>query len=212
MALNIKKQRGVSLSKGQKVSLTKDNHGLSKIMAGLGWDPAKPDNKGSIFGGLFPTNRPQSIDCDAFAVLLRHGRLADMTDVVYFPPSHLIHPSGAVKHMGDNLTGEGEGDDEQILINLNRLPSDVDKIVLGVNIYQAKRKNQHFGMIENAYIRLVDAMKDKELYYYNLSEKYDSMTTVIFGEIYKYNNEWKFNPMGQGTHDGSIEECARRYR
>lgn len=212
MALSIKKRRGVSLSKGQKVSLTKDNLGLSKIIAGLGWDPAKLSNKNGIFGGLFSTGRPQSIDCDAFAVLLRNGKLSDMKDVVYFPSSNLIHSSGAVKHMGDNLTGEGDGDDEQIMIDLDRLPSDIDKIILGVNIYRAKSKNQHFGMIDNAYIRLVDVKQDKELYYYNLSEKYDSMTTVIFGELYKQNREWKFNPIGQGTHDGSIEECARRYR
>ena len=189
----------VSLTKGQKVSLTKD--GLSKLMVGLGWDEV--EKKRSFFGF-----QEQDIDCDAFAFLLRNGKLHDNDIVAYF---NLKHNSGAVKHMGDNLTGEGDGDDEQIFINLTKLPDDVDRIIIGVNIYQARQRKQHFGKIRNAFIRLVNDENDVEMYRYDLSGDYDQKTAVIFGEVYRYKGEWKFKPIGEGTTDNSIKEVARRY-
>ena len=154
----------VSLQKGQKVSLTKENAGLSNVLIGLGWDEAKRSR-----GGFFAP-KPQAIDCDASALLLKGGKLYDKSDIIYF--GNLQHKTGAVWHMGDNLTGAGEGDDEQIVVDLSRLPAEYDRIVIVVNIYQALQRKQHFGMIENAFIRLVDGKTNREMCKYNLTEKF----------------------------------------
>ena len=130
-------------------------------------------------------------------------------DVVYF--GNLTHSSNSVRHMGDNLTGAGEGDDEQILIDLKSVPAKYDRIVFAVNIYQAYDRHQHFGMIQNAFIRLVDGRNNNEMCIYNLTEDYSGMTAMIFGEVYRYHGEWKFNAIGQGTNDGSIGDFAKRY-
>lgn len=193
----------ISLQKGQKVSLTKDNAGLSKVVVGLGWDEVKQKT------GFF-ASKPQAIDCDASALVLKNGRLADQKDVVFF--GNLRHSSGTIQHMGDNLTGAGEGDDEQIIIDLAQLPGEYDRIVLVVNIYQAVQRKQHFGMIENAFIRLVNASNNTEMCRYNLTENYSGMTAMIFGEIYRHNGEWKFNAIGQGTNDPGLTELTQRYR
>ena len=111
----------------------------------------------------------------------------------------------------DNLTGAGEGDDEQIVVDLARVPAEYDRIVLVVNIYQAVQRRQHFGMIQNAFIRIVDARNNQEMCRYNLSENYDNMTAMIFGEVYRNNGEWKFNAIGQATTDPGLVELARRY-
>ena len=204
----------VSLQKGQKVNLSKDNAGLAKVIVGLGWDEAKPSGGGgggffaTLFGGGAATTH-QAIDCDASAIMLKNGKFVDRTDLVYF--GNLKHKSGTVNHMGDNLTGEGEGDDEQIVIDLSRVPAEYDKIVIVVNIYQAVKRKQHFGMIQNACIRLVDARNNKEMCKYNLTENYSGMTAMIFGEIYRHNGEWKFNAMGNGTTDPGIGELCRRF-
>ena len=204
----------VSLQKGQKVNLSKDNAGLAKAIVGLGWDEAKPSGGGgggffaTLFGGGAATTH-QAIDCDASAIMLKNGKFVDRTDLVYF--GNLKHKSGTVNHMGDNLTGEGEGDDEQIVIDLSRVPAEYDKIVIVVNIYQAVQRKQHFGMIQNAFIRLVDARNNKEMCKYNLTENYSGMTAMIFGEIYRHNGEWKFNAMGNGTTDPGIGELCRRF-
>ena len=199
----------VSLQKGQKVSLSKEGkEGLNRVIVGLGWDEAQPQRGGGLFGGLFsaPT---QSIDCDASALLLQNGKLTDKGDIVYF--GNLRHRSGAVQHMGDNLTGAGAGDDEQIVIELDRVPAEYDRIVMVVNIYQAMARKQHFGMIRNAFIRIVDARNNQELCRYNLSDNYDDMTAMIFGEVYRPNGEWKFNAIGQATKDPGLGELSRRY-
>lgn len=191
----------VKLQKGQKVSLSKENAGLSKIIVGLGWDEIKR-------GGLF--FKPQAIDCDAFALLLKDGKLTDKKDIIYF--ANLKHSSKAVQHMGDNLTGAGDGDDEQIMIDLSLVPSQYDKIVIAVNIYQANQRKQHFGLIENAFIRLVDTRNNNEMCIYNLTENYTGQTAMLFGEVYRHNGEWKFNAIGQGTGDNSIGDFAKRYQ
>lgn len=194
----------VSLQKGQKVSLSKDNAGLSKVIVGLGWDEVAQEKKGGFF-----SKKPQSIDCDASAIVLKNGKLASKGDLIYF--GNLTHATGTVKHMGDNLTGAGEGDDEQIIVDLAAIPQEYDRIVMVVNIYQAVKRNQHFGMIQNAFIRLVDARTNTEMCRYNLTEDYSGMTAMIFGEIYRHNGEWKFNAMGQGTTDPGLGELANRY-
>lgn len=196
----------ISLQKGQKVSLTKENAGLKKVVLGLGWDEAG----GKGIKGLFSSMKSQPIDCDASALMLKSGKLMDKADIVYF--ANLRHRTGSVQHMGDNLTGAGEGDDEQIVVDLSAVPMEYDKIVLVVNIYQAVKRRQHFGMIENSFIRIVDASNNKEICRYNLTDNYSGMTAVIFGELYRYNNEWKFNAMGQGTTDPGLGELANRYR
>lgn len=194
----------VSLQKGQKVSLTKDNSGLDKVIIGLGWDQVKKS------GGLFGFMQKQAeIDCDASALMLQNGKLAGTEDVVYF--HNLRHKSGAVQHMGDNLTGAGEGDDEQVVVELSKVPAQYDKIVLVVNIYQAVQRHQSFGEIENAFIRLVDAKTNNELCKYNLSERHEGMTAMIFGEVYRNGNEWKFNAIGQATQDPGLGELTKRY-
>ena len=192
----------VKLQKGQKVSLSKEHAGLSKIIVGLGWDEVQQQRS-------FFAPKPQDIDCDAFALLLVDGKLASSQDIVYY--GSLKHNSGSVVHMGDNLTGAGDGDDEQIVIDLNRVPAQYDRIVLAVNIYQAYKRRQHFGMIKNAFIRLVDARNNNEMCIYNLTENYSNQTAMLFGEVYRYNGEWKFNAVGQGTTDGSISDFAKRY-
>ena len=194
----------VSLQKGQKVSLSKDNAGLAKVIVGLGWDEAKPAKRG------FFAPKPQPVDCDASAIMLTNGKLASpREDVVYF--DNLKHKTGTVQHMGDNLTGAGEGDDEQIMIDLASVPQQYDKIVVVVTIYQAVQRKQHFGMIENAFIRIMDARNNTELCKYNLSENYDNMTAMIFGEIYRNNGEWKFNAVGQATTDPGLGELVNRF-
>lgn len=192
----------VKLQKGQKVSLTKGNAGLSQVIVGLGWDEVQRS------GGFFAP-KPQEIDCDAFALLLVNGKLTNSKDIVYF--GNLTHNSGAVRHMGDNLTGAGDGDDEQIVIDLNSVPPQYDRIVLAVNIYQAFKRRQHFGMIQNAFIRLVDGRTNNEMCIYNLTENYSGQTAMHFGEVYRYNGEWKFNAVGQGTTDGTIGDFAKRF-
>ena len=153
----------VSLKKGQKVDLTKGNSGLKRVMVGLGWDEAqKPAGFGRLFGG----RSVQDFDCDAMAFVLQKGKITQRQDVVFF--NNLNHPTGCVIHRGDNLTGGGQGDDEQIMVELSRLPMEYDRIVFVVSIYQANERNQHFGMINNAFIRIVDADTNKELCIYNL--------------------------------------------
>ena len=192
----------ISLQKGQKVSLTKESAGLSTVMIGLGWDEVKQK------GGFF-SKKPAPIDCDASAILLQNGYLRDKADVVYF--GNLQHMSGTVQHLGDNPTGAGDGDDEQIIVDLARIPAQYDRIVLVVNIYQALQRKQHFGLIENAFIRLVDGKNNREICKYNLTESYPGMTAMIFGEVYRHNGEWKFNAIGQGTNDPGLGELVNRY-
>ena len=192
----------VRLQKGQKVSLSKERAGLDHIIVGLGWDEVEQKR------GFFAP-KPQAIDCDAFALLLKNGKLVSSSDIVYY--GNLSHKSQSVRHMGDNLTGAGEGDDEQIVIDLNLVPQEYDRIVLAVNIYKAYERRQEFGMIRNAFIRLVDGRKNEEMCIYNLTENYSGMTAMLFGEVYRYHGEWKFSAIGQGTADGSISDFAKRY-
>lgn len=193
---------GINLQKGQKIDLTKGGGGLRQVMVGLGWDEAQ----GSVGGllGLFKS-KPEPIDCDASVILCGANGKIISNDIkqtcVFF--GNLRHPSGAIVHQGDNLTGAGEGDDEQIMVNLQQVPADVDKMVFVVNIYDARARNQHFGMIKNAFIRLVDMDKKTEICKFNLSENYSNMTGLVVGEIYRKGGEWKFNAIGQPVREAS---------
>lgn len=183
----------VSLSKGQKVDLTKGNPGLSKIIVGLGWDTNKYD------GGA-------DFDLDAAAFLLAaNGKVASDSDFVFY--GNLKHSSGGVEHMGDNLTGEGDGDDEQIKVNLAAVPASVDKIGFTVTIYEAESRKQNFGQVSNAYIRIVDETTNAELIRYDLGEDFSVETAVVVGELYRNNGEWKFNAIGSGFQGGLKALC-----
>ena len=153
--------------------------------------------------GLFGIKKTPEIDCDASALVCSTGgKLVDKSDIVYF--GNLRHKTGAIIHLGDNLTGEGDGDEEQLIIELDQIPQTYQKIVNVVNIYQAYERKQHFGMIKNAFIRIVDADTKQELCKYNLSENYENMTAMIFGEVYRYNGHWKFTADGQPSQDRGV--------
>lgn len=178
----------VSLKKGQKVDLTKGNAGLTKVLIGLGWDTNKYDG-GSDF------------DLDAAAFLLKgDGKARDDKDFVFY--GNLKHTSGALEHLGDNLTGEGDGDDEQIRVDLAAVPADIEKIDFTVTIYEAEERKQNFGQVSNAYIRIVDASNDKELIRFDLGEDFSVETAVVVAELYRHGGEWKFNAIGAGFQGG----------
>lgn len=188
----------ISLVKGQKVNLSKEASGLNRILVGLGWDANK-----KLFGASF--------DLDASAFKLRNGKLVDDNDIICF--SNKGKKNDAVYHHGDNLTGDGEGDDEQISVTLDKLDSDIDRIVFVVNIYAAKMKRQSFNDIQNAFIRLVDESNGKELYRFDISKGgVGNVAGLIFAELYKHNGEWKFNAVGEGAKESSINALAKRYR
>lgn len=184
----------VSLKKGQKVSLTKDNPGLTKVVVGLGWDVNQFDT-----GGDF--------DLDAAAFLLTDtGKISKPEDFVYY--GNLKHPSDAVEHIGDNLTGAGDGDDEQIKIDLSKVPDNIVKIAFTVTIYEAEARKQNFGQISNSFIRVYNEANGEELIRYDLGEDFSIETASVFGELYKNGNEWKFNAIGSGYQGGLAALCA----
>ena len=184
----------VSLKKGQKVSLTKGNPGLKNIMVGLGWDVNAFDS-GADF------------DLDAAAFMLGEtGKCPTEKEFVFY--GNLEHPSEAVKHMGDNLTGEGEGDDEQIQIDLAKIPANIAKIAFTVTIYDAEVRRQNFGQVSNSFIRIVDESTGAELIKYDLGEDFSIETAVVVGELYRHNGEWKFNAIGSGFQGGLAALCA----
>ena len=189
----------ISLQKGQKVSLSKENAGLSKVLVGLGWDEVQRPKK------LFAP-KPQPIDCDASALVLRGGKLMDKADIIYF--GNLRHPSGTIQHMGDNLTGAGEGDDEQVKIDLSLMPADITKVAFTATIYEAEARRQNFGQVSNAFIRIYNEETGEELLRYDLGEDFSIETAVVFGELYKNGNEWKFNAIGSGYQGGLAALCA----
>ena len=185
----------VNLQKGQKVSLTKGNPGLKKVVVGLGWDVNQFDT-----GGDF--------DLDAAAFLLTDtGKVSRQEDFVFF--GNLKHPSESVQHMGDNLTGAGEGDDEQIKIDLSKVPENITKIAFTVTIYEPVQRRQNFGQINNAFIRIYNEDTGEEMLRYDLGEDFSIETAAVFGEVYKNGSEWKFNAIGSGYQGGLKALCAQ---
>ncbi len=184
----------VCLQKGQKVSLTKGNPGLNKVVVGVGWDINQYDTGASF-------------DLDSSAFLLKaDGKVSGAQDFVFY--GNLKHPSGCVEHMGDNLTGAGEGDDEQMRIDLSKVPTDIEKIAFTVTIYDAEVRNQNFGQVNNAFVRIYNEETGEEMMRYDLGEDFSIETAAVFGELYRNNGEWKFNAIGSGFYGGLAALCA----
>jgi tellurium resistance protein TerD len=178
---------GVSLSKGGNVSLTKEAPGLTAVVVGLGWDVR--------------TTTGTDFDLDASALLLdESGKVPSNGHFVFF--NNLKSPDGSVEHTGDNLTGEGEGDDEQIKVNLAAVPAEVARIAFPVSIHDADARAQNFGQVRNAFIRVVNQADNSELARYDLSEDASTETAMVFGELYRNGTEWKFRATGQGYASG----------
>ncbi len=184
----------INLSKGQKVDLTKGNPGLKKIMVGLGWDVNAFDSG-------------TSFDLDATVFMLgANGKCPTEKEFIFY--GNLEHVSSSVKHLGDNLTGDGDGDDEQILVDLSTIPANVEKVAFAVTIYDAESRRQNFGQVSNAFIRIVDETTGNELIRYDLGEDFSIETAVVVGELYRHNGEWKFNAIGSGFQGGLAALCG----
>jgi tellurium resistance protein TerD len=185
----------VSLSKGGNVSLSKEVPGLQAVLVGLGWDVR--------------TTTGADFDLDASALMVgTDGKILSDQHFIFF--NNLTSPDGSVEHTGDNLTGEGEGDDEAIKVNLVAVPQEVDKIVVTVSIYDADNRQQSFGQVRNAFIRVVNQADNNEITRYDLSEDASTETAMIFGELYRNGAEWKFRAVGQGYSTG-LSGIARDY-
>lgn len=183
----------ISLQKGQKIDLTKTNPGLTKVLVGLGWDTNKYD------GGA-------DFDLDSAAFLLGDsGKVNSDADFVFY--GNLKHVSGSVEHLGDNLTGAGDGDDEQIKVDLAAVPANVTKIDFTVTIYDAEARRQNFGQVSNAFIRIVNEATGEELLRFDLGEDFSIETAVVVAELYRNNGEWKFNAIGSGFSGGLAALC-----
>ncbi len=185
----------LSLSKGSNISLSKEAPNLTRILVGLGWDPRVSDG--------------QQFDLDASAFLLTaSGRVRGDHDFIFY--NQLRSQDGSVEHTGDNRTGQGDGDDESIKIDLSRVPADIAKIVVGVTIDEADARRQNFGQVGGAFIRIVDDATGREITRYDLGEDFSTETAVVFGEVYRYGTEWKFRAVGQGFA-GGLGPMARGY-
>ncbi len=183
----------ISLQKGQKIDLTKTNPGLTKVLVGLGWDTNKYD------GGA-------DFDLDAAVFLLGDsGKVNSDADFVFY--GNLKHASGSVEHLGDNLTGAGDGDDEQIKIDLAAVPANISKIDFTVTIYDSDARRQNFGQVSNAFIRIVNEATGEELLRFDLGEDFSIETAVVVAELYRNNGEWKFNAIGSGFSGGLAALC-----
>lgn len=185
----------IAMSKGQRLNLTKDNPGLSKIRVGLGWDVS------SAAGTDF--------DLDASAFMLgENGKFSNSDDVIYF--NNLSHKSGCITHSADNRTGDGDGDDETIDVTLPKVPGDVQKITFTISIYEAKKKMQNFGQVDNAYARLIDLDTGNELCRFDLTEDYSTFSSIVMAELYRHNGEWKFAAVGKGVC-GELDDLCTEF-
>ncbi|CAN5317431.1 TerD family protein [soil metagenome] len=185
----------VSLSKGGNVSLSKEAPGLKDIVIGLGWDTRSSDG--------------QDFDLDASMFMLKEDdKVRSDSDFIFY--NNKKSADGSVEHMGDNTTGEGEGDDEQVKVNLDGVPQDVSKLSVGVTIHEADTRSQNFGMVSNAFIRVINGADNSEIARYDLSEDASTETSMLFGEVYRRGGEWKFKAVGQGFA-GGLGPMARNY-
>lgn len=185
----------VSLTKGGNVSLTKEAPSMKTALTGLGWDARVTD------GGAF------DLDASVFMVT-ESGKVVSDQGFIFFNQKN--SPCGSVEHLGDNLTGEGDGDDEQVKVNFDKVPADIKKLVFAVTIHEADARNQNFGMVSNAYIRIVNADGNVEIARFDLSEDASTETAMIFGELYRHNDEWKFKAIGQGF-SGGLKALAQQH-
>jgi tellurium resistance protein TerD len=185
----------ISLQKGGNVNLSKEDPTLKRVIIGLGWDPRSTD------GATF--------DLDGSAFLLRgDGKVRADQDFIFY--NNLKSSDGSVQHTGDNRTGQGEGDDERIAVDLGRVPQEVERIVFSVTIHEADARRQNFGMVARAFIRCVNAEGEREIARYDLSEDSSTETAMIFGELYRYGGEWKFRAVGQG-YNGGLGPLAKSF-
>ena len=177
----------LSLSKGGNLSLSKEAPGMTKVLVGLGWDARSTDG--------------QDFDLDASAFLLKaDGKVRADSDFIFY--NQLKSTDGSVEHTGDNRTGEGDGDDEAIKIDLSKVPAEIDKIAITVTIHEADARRQNFGQVRNAFIRLVNQDNNNEVVRYDLAEDASTETAMIFAELYRNGVEWKFRAVGQGFNGG----------
>ena len=184
----------IDLVKGERIDLTKGRPSLNTVWIGLGWDVNKYEESNDF-------------DLDATAFLLDKNENSKDENIVFY--GQLVHQSDSVKHYGDNRTGNGEGDDEIVEVNLNSVPSEIESIDFVVTIYKANERGQNFGMVSNAYIRLVDKETNEELIRYELNEDFSSKTAVVFAKLYRHKGEWKFNAIGNGYHCDLADLCQK---
>ncbi len=183
----------ISLSKGQKVDLTKGRPSIKHLMVGLGWDV-------NAFDGA-------DFDLDASAFMVgANGRCPTEKEFIFY--SNLKHPSGSVESMGDNRTGSGDGDDEQIKVDLSKVPANIERIAFTCTIYEADARRQNFGQVSNSFIRIVDLDTNEEIIRYDLGEDFSIETAIVVGELYRHNGEWKFNAIGSGFQGGLAALCG----
>jgi len=185
----------ISLTKGDNINLSKTNPTLKNIVVGLGWDVKETDG--------------ETFDLDASILMVKaDGKARSDADFIYYHQKDSL--CGAIHHTGDNLTGAGDGDDESIHVFLDKVPNDIQKLIICVSIYDADKKKQNFGQVLNAFIRLVNIDTNEEVTRYGLSENASTETAMIFGEIYRYEGEWKFKAVGQGFK-GGLAELIRQH-
>ncbi|MGO2287674.1 TerD family protein [Pseudomonas lundensis] len=185
----------LSLSKGGNLSLTKEAPGMTKVLVGLGWDARSTDG--------------QDFDLDASAFLLKaDGKVRADSDFIFY--NQLKSVDGSVEHTGDNRTGEGDGDDEAIKVDLSKVPAEIDKIAFTVTIHEAEARRQNFGQVRNAFIRIVNQDSNSEVARYDLAEDASTETAMIFAELYRNGSEWKFRAVGQGFQ-GGLKPLAESY-
>ncbi|ENQ3078718.1 MULTISPECIES: TerD family protein [Bacillus] len=183
----------ISLQKGQKVDLTKTNPGLSKVIVGLGWDTNKYDGQADF-----------DLDVSIFLVGA-NGKVGGGEDFVFY--NNPIGANGSVQHLGDNRTGEGEGDDETIKVDLKNVPAHIERICFTITIYDGEGRRQNFGQVSNSFVRILDEEKNTELIRYDLGEDFSIETAVVVGELYRHNSDWKFNAIGSGFQGGLAALC-----
>ena len=186
----------IQLKKGQKIDLTKGNPGLKHIRLGLGGDT-----------NMFDGGDDFDLDVSLFMVG-KSGKVEQDEDFIFY--NNLKHPSEAVEHLGDNRTGDGDGDDEEILVDFSKMPDRIEKIAVTVTIYEAKERRQNFGQVNNSYVRLVNSDNEEELLRYDLGEEFSIETAIVVCEIYRHNGEWKFSAVGSGF-EGGLEALCRSY-
>ncbi|SSY81023.1 TerD family protein [Alysiella crassa] len=184
----------VTLSKGQNVSLSKTDPTLKHILIGLGWDARSSDG--------------QAFDLDA-SVFMTSDTGKVLSDDYFIFYNQLVSPCGSVQHTGDNLTGDGDGDDESVIVELDKVPANIKSLYITVTIHDADLRRQNFGQVSNAFVRLVNHETGQEVLRFDLSEDYSTETAMVFGEVYRHNGDWKFRAIGQGYSGGLLSLCQQ---
>ncbi|MCK9110078.1 TerD family protein [Haemophilus influenzae] len=184
----------ISLTKGQNISLSKTDPSLKNVLVGLGWDARSTDG--------------QDFDLDASVFMAtENGKVPSDRHFIFY--NQLVSPCGGVKHTGDNLTGDGDGDDESIIVRLDKVESNIKSLFITVTIHDAEARRQNFGQVSNAFVRIVNNDTSDEIVRFDLSEDYSTETAMVFGEIYRHNGEWKFRAIGQGYTGGLYSLCQQ---